>query len=95
MNQALKICLKTYWMKLKALKSVKVLLRKHKENGDIEFAHIYFNSTTKTVVSSKNGLDKSFQKILHRIDNLVKNGSSCIMESIDGEYVNISLYSPL
>ena len=82
-------------MKLKALKSVKLLLRKHKENGGIEFAHIYFNSTTKTVICSKNGLDKSFQKILHRIDNLVKNGSSCIMESIDGEYVNISLYSPL
>ena len=36
--------------------AIKDLLRKHKKNGDIEFAPVYFNSTTKTVVNS----EKSF-----------------------------------
>ena len=31
--------------------TVKVLLSKHKENGGIEFAPVYFNSTTKTVIN--------------------------------------------
>ena len=39
-----------------------MLLRKHKGNGDIEFAPLYFNSTTKTVINSKHDLDNSFQK---------------------------------
>ena len=43
--------------------TVKVLLRKHKENRDIEFAPVNFNSTTKTVINSKYDLDKSFQEI--------------------------------
>ena len=30
-----------------------MLLRKDKENGDIEFATVYFNSTTKTVINFK------------------------------------------
>ena len=33
--------------------TVKFLLRKHKENGDIELAPVYFNSTTKTVIHSE------------------------------------------
>ena len=40
-------------------------------------------------------LDKSFQEILYRIDNWINKGSGWIFESIDGEYVNISPYSPL
>ena len=32
--------------------SVKILLKKNKENGDIEFALVCFNSTTKTVIYS-------------------------------------------
>ena len=52
--------------------TVKVLLSKHKENGDIEFAPVYFNSATKTVINSdKYMLDKSFQEILYRIDNWI------------------------
>ena len=31
--------------------TVKVLLKKHKQNGDIEFAPVYFNSVTKTVIN--------------------------------------------
>ena len=44
--------------------TVKVLLRKHKENGDVEFARVCFNSTTKIVITFEYNLDKSFQEIL-------------------------------
>ena len=43
--------------------TVKVLLRKNKQNGDIEFAPVYFNSTTKTVINFKYDLDKSSQDV--------------------------------
>ena len=33
--------------------TVKVLLKKYKLNGEIEFAPVYFNSTTKTVIRHK------------------------------------------
>ena len=76
--------------------TVTVLLYKHRINGDIEYSPVYFNSATKTVISSdKYDLDKSFQEILYRIDNWINNGSGWIIESINGEYVNISAYSPL
>ena len=45
-------------------RNAKVLLRIYKENKDIEFVPVYFNSTTKTVINSKYGLDKSFQEVL-------------------------------
>ena len=49
--------------------TVTVLLSKHKINGDIEYAPVYFNSATNTVINSyKYMLDKSCQKILYRID---------------------------
>ena len=76
--------------------TVKVLLRKHKGNGDIEFVPVYFNSTTKTVINSdKSMLDKSFQEVLYRIDNRINGGSGWAIESVDREYVNISIFSPL
>ena len=74
---------------------MKVLLRKHKENGDIEFALVCFNSTTTAVINSEYDLDKSFQEILYRRDNWINEGSGWITESMDGEYVNISTYSSL
>ena len=50
--------------------TVTVLFYKHNMNGDIEYAPVYFNSATKTVISSdKYMLDKSFQEILYRIDD--------------------------
>ena len=39
--------------------------------------------------------DKSFQEILYRIGNWINEGSSWIIESIEAQYVNISVYSPL
>ena len=74
---------------------MKVLLRKHKEKEGIEFAPIYFNSTTKTVINSKYMLDKGFQEILYRINNWVNEGSGWVIESADAEYVNISVFNPI
>ena len=74
---------------------MKVFPRKHKENGDIEFAPVFFNSTTKTVIDSKYDLDESFQEILYRIDHWINEGSGSVIESINEEFVNISIYSPL
>ena len=42
---------------------VQVLLCKYKENGNKEFAPIYFSSTIKTVINSEYNLDRSFQEI--------------------------------
>ena len=76
--------------------TVTVLLRKHKENGDIEYAPVYLNSATKTVINfDKYDLDKSFQEILYRIDNWIDEGSGWIIESVGTQYMNISIYSPL
>ena len=69
---------------------LKVLNIKHKENEGIEFAPVYFNSTTNKVINYKHMLDKSFQEILYRIDNWNNEGSGSVTESIDAEYVNIS-----
>ena len=51
--------------------TVKVLLKKKHKNRDIGFAPVYFISTTKTVINSEYGLDKSFQETLYRIDNWI------------------------
>ena len=75
--------------------TVTLSLSKVKIDGSIEYSPVYFNSTTKTVINSEFNLDKSFQDILYRIDNWINEGSGWIVESIDGEYVNISAYSPL
>ena len=73
--------------------TVKVLLGKHKENGDIGLTPVFFDSTGKTVIKSEYDLDKSFQEILYRIDNSINEASGWVIESVDGEYVNISIYS--
>ena len=48
--------------------TVKVLLKKYKLDGEIEFAPIYFNSLTKTVINHRFKLENSFQEILYMID---------------------------
>ena len=45
--------------------------------------------------SDKYDLDKSFQEILYRIDDWIDEGSGWVIESIDTEYVSISICSPL
>ena len=75
--------------------TVNILLSKEKRNGEIEYSSVYFNSLTKTVINLEFNLDKFFQEILYRIDNWINEGSGWIIKSIDGEYVNISKYTPL
>ena len=48
--------------------TIKVLLKKHKLNGEIEFAPVYFNSTTKTVTHHRFRLENYFQEILYMTD---------------------------
>ena len=46
----------------------KVLLKKYKPNGEIEYTPVYFNSLTKLVINHRYKLNISFQEILYRID---------------------------
>ena len=55
--------------------TVKVLLKKYKPNGEIEFTPVYFNSSTKTIINHKYKFVKSFQEILYRIDAWIYRGS--------------------
>ena len=75
--------------------TVDVLLSKEKGNGDTEYSSVYFNAMAKTVINSEFSLDKSFQEILYRIDDWINEGSGWVVQSINGEYVNISMYSRL
>ena len=75
--------------------TVKVLLKKYKPNGEIEFAPIYFNSVTKLIINHRYKLNKSFQEILYRIDAWINKGSGWIVESIESQYINITTYKPL
>ena len=78
--------------------TVKVLLKKCRSNGEIEFALVYFNSskkTKKTVINKRYKLNKSFQETLYRIDAWTNRGSGWIIESIESQYINISTYRPL
>ena len=75
--------------------TVKVLLRKYKPNREIGFARIYFNSLAKTVINNRFRLENSFQKILYMIDVWINEGSVWIVESIESQYINISIDRPL
>ena len=75
--------------------AVKVLLKKCKLSGEIEFAPVYFNSVTKTVINHRFRLENSFQEILYMIDVWINNGSGWNVESIESQYINISTYRPL
>ena len=75
--------------------TVKVLLKKYKLNGKIEFAPVYFNSLTKIVINHRFRLVNSFQEILYMIDVWINEGSGWNVESIEFQYINISTYRPL
>ena len=74
---------------------ITVLFKKYKLNGEIEFAPVYFNSVTKTVINHRFRLENSFQEILYMIDVWINNGSGWIIELIESQYINISTYRPL
>ena len=75
--------------------AVKVLVQKYKFNREIEFAPVYFNSTTRRVIRHKFSLENAFQGILYLIDNWINEGYGWIVESIESQYINISTYRPL
>ena len=75
--------------------TVKVLLKKYKPNREMDFAPVYFNSSTKLVINHRYKLNKSFQDILYRIDAWINKGSGWIIESIESQYINILAYKPL
>ena len=55
--------------------TVKVLLKKYKLNGEIEFTPVYFNSLTKTLINHRFRLENSLQEIFYMIDVWINNGS--------------------
>ena len=75
--------------------TVKILFKKYKLNGEIEFRPVYFNSVTKTVTNHMFRLEKSFEETLYMIDVWINNGSGWIIELIEYQYINISTYRPL
>ena len=76
--------------------TVKVLLKKYRSNGEIEFTPVYFNSSNKkAVINHRYKLNKSFQEILYRIDTWINRGFGWIIELIESQYINISTYRPL
>ena len=75
--------------------TVKILLKKYKLNEEIEFAPVYFNSVTKFVINNRFKLKESYQEILYMIDAWINNGSGWIIESIESQYINISVCKPL
>ena len=60
------------------------MLEKYKHDGEIEFAPVYFNFLTKTVMNNRFKLENAFQEILYKIDYWINEGSS------ESQYINIS-----
>ena len=44
------------------------MLKKYKPDGEIAFRSVYFNSTTKTIIRQKFGIENYSQEILYRLD---------------------------
>ena len=61
--------------------TVKVLLKKYKYHGEIEFPPVYFNSLTKTVINQRFRLENPFQEILYMIFGLIKDQGGMLNQS--------------
>ena len=75
--------------------TAKGLLKKYKLDRKIQFAPVYFNLMTKTVINYSFRLENYFQEILYMIDAWMNEGSGWIIESIESLYINNSSYRPL
>ena len=75
--------------------TVKVLLKKYRSNGEIEFAPVYFNSSTKMIINRRYKSNQSFQETLYGIHVWINRGSGWIIELIESQYINISTDRPL
>ena len=71
------------------------MLKKCKPNEEIEFAPVYFYSSTKTIINHRYQLDQSFQEVLYRVDAWINKGSGWIIESTEWQYIDISTHRPL
>ena len=91
--------LKDLLIELKGFKyqiTLAILLSKMKNNGEIEYSPVYFNSLTKRVIDSgKLKLDQAFQEIIHKLEVWISHGSGWIVEEIISQYLNLSSYLPL
>ena len=74
--------------------TLKRYVKKYK-SAEIEFAPVYFDSTTKTVMNHRFTLENAFQEILYRIDDWINEGSGWIVELIESQYIDISTYRSL
>ena len=52
--------------------TLKVMLKKYKPNGEIEFRPVYFNSTTKTVINHKLVSKVLFKKLCTELITALK-----------------------
>ena len=59
--------------------TLKVMFKKYKPNGEIEFRPVYFKSTTKIVINHKFSLENDW----------INEGSSWIVELTESQYINI------
>ena len=75
--------------------TVKVLLKQYKHNREIEFAPVYFNSFTKSVINHIFRSENYFKEILYMNDVWINHGSGWNVEPIESQYINISSYRPL
>ena len=71
--------------------TVKVLLKKYKLSGEIEFAPAYFKSVTKTVINHSFRFENSSQEILYMIHVWANNEFGWNVESIESQYINNQL----
>ena len=75
--------------------TLKIMLKKYKPNGEIEFRPVCFNLTTKTVINHRFTHKNVFQEILYRVDNCINEGCGWIVELMEPQYINIWTYRPL
>ena len=95
MKLVLKKCLNLL-VELKGFKyqiTLAVLLSKVKNDGEVEYSPVYFNSLTKAVIdSNKFKLYQAFQEIIYRLENWISHGSGWLVSEIISEFLNVSSY---
>ena len=57
----------------------------------MEFAPVYFDSITETMLNYRFSLKNAFQEVLYMIDAWNNEGSGWIVESIESQYINKGL----
>ena len=75
--------------------SVKITLKKEINDNEFDPKTVYFNSPVKTAINQRYRLNESFEKILNLLDIWINERSGCIIDKIEGLYINISKYEPL